>query len=45
MGNEANHEIKVMTRDEAEVVMLFTEMLLKTIYEYPTKTKKLTGGE
>ena len=34
-GNEANHEITIMTPDDAEKLIKFTEMLLKILYEYP----------
>ncbi len=36
-GNEANHEIKINTRAEGEEIVDFTEMLLKVIYEYPSR--------
>jgi hypothetical protein len=36
-GNEANHEIKLMTQAEAEELISFVEMLLRFIYEYPAK--------
>ncbi len=36
-GNEANHEIKIMTKDEAEELINFLEMLLTFIYEFPKK--------
>ena len=36
-GSEANHEIKIMIRDEAEELINFVEMLLKFIYEFPAK--------
>jgi len=39
-GNEANHEIKIMGREDAEELILFIEMLLKFIYEFPSKIKK-----
>jgi len=35
IGNFANHEIKAVTEDDAKTALTFTEMLLKTIYEYP----------
>jgi len=38
-GNEANHEIKVMSEDDAKELLTFMEMLLKLIYEFPAKTK------
>lgn len=34
-GNEANHEIKLMSKDEGERLIGFTEMLLKFVYELP----------
>lgn len=34
-GNEANHEIRLSTRDEAELLLRFTEMLLRITYEFP----------
>jgi len=36
-GNEATHEIKVMTQDDAEELLIFIEMLLKFIYEFPNR--------
>jgi hypothetical protein len=38
-GNEANHEIKIMNRSDAEELINFLEMLLKFIYEFPGKLK------
>ena len=38
-GNEANHEIKIMTKENAEELVNFIEMLLTFIYEFPGKTK------
>lgn len=35
MGNIANHTLECYSKDEAELVMRFTEMMLKTIYETP----------
>lgn len=34
-GNEATHEIALMTKDDAEELITFTEMLLRFIYEFP----------
>jgi len=34
-GNEANHEIMVMKREDAEHLISFCEMLLKIFYEFP----------
>jgi len=36
-GNEANHEIRLMGRQDAEELVTFVEMLLKFIYEFPSK--------
>lgn len=38
-GNEANHEIVIMKKDDAEDLITFVEMLLKFIYEFPSKVK------
>ena len=39
-GNEANHEIKIMTKEDAEDLINFIEMILKFIYEFPGKIEK-----
>jgi hypothetical protein len=36
-GNEATHEIKLMSQPDAEELLSFTEMLLKFVYEFPGK--------
>lgn len=36
-GNDANHEIKVFTKEEGELLLTFLEMLLKFIYEFHKK--------
>ncbi|MFA7290422.1 MAG: DUF4145 domain-containing protein [Melioribacteraceae bacterium] len=36
-GNEATHEIKLMSNEDALDLIVFTEMLLKFIYEFPNK--------
>jgi hypothetical protein len=38
-GNEANHEIKIMSTDDAKDLIDFSEMLLKFVYEFPSKVK------
>lgn len=38
-GNEANHEIVVMSKEEASDLLSFSEMLLKLVYEFPNKIK------
>lgn len=35
LGNETNHKITLKTQPEAEKILLFTEMLLRFIYEMP----------
>jgi len=39
-GNDANHEIIIMNRDDATNLIIFSEMLLKFIYEFPGKITK-----
>jgi hypothetical protein len=34
-GNEAAHEIVLKTKEEADEILTFLEMLLKFIYEFP----------
>jgi len=41
-GNEANHEIKVMSVDDAGDLITFIEMLLKFVYGFPAKVKPPT---
>lgn len=36
-GNEATHEIQLMNKADAEELISFIEMLLKFIYEFPSK--------
>ena len=38
-GNEATHEITIMSKDDAEDLITFIEMLLKFMYEFPTIMK------
>jgi hypothetical protein len=42
-GNEANHEIALMTRVDAEELLSFSEMLLKFIYEFPSRIPGARG--
>lgn len=42
-GNEANHEINIMKKEDAEELLSFMEMLLKVIYEFPARIKKKYG--
>jgi hypothetical protein len=39
-GNEANHEIVLMTPQDAQELVSFAEMLLKFIYEFPNRIPK-----
>lgn len=39
-GNEANHEIIIMNNESAKDLLSFSGMLLKIIYEFPSKVKK-----
>lgn len=39
-GNEANHDITLMNKTDAENLIHFSEMLLKFIYEFPSKVPK-----
>ncbi len=34
-GNEANHEVHLMTENDAQRIIRFSEMLLRFIYEMP----------
>jgi hypothetical protein len=45
-GNEANHEISLMSKSDAEELILFSEMLLKFVYEFPNRVPSApsTGG-
>jgi hypothetical protein len=36
-GNEANHEITIMSDEDAKDLITFSEMLLKFVYEFPAK--------
>ncbi|MFA6599185.1 MAG: DUF4145 domain-containing protein [Ignavibacteriaceae bacterium] len=39
-GNEATHEIIIMGKGDAEELIIFLEMLLKFIYEFPNRIKR-----
>ena len=39
-GNEANHEIAIGTKEQANDLMSFLTMLLKLVYEFPSKVPK-----
>ncbi len=40
-SNEANHEINIMAKNDAETLLSFIAMLLKVIYEFPARIKPL----
>jgi hypothetical protein len=39
-GNEATHEIALMSQQDAEELVGFSEMLLKFVYEFPNRVPK-----
>jgi len=39
-GNEANHEVRQMTREDAEDLLTFLAMLFKMAYEFPERARK-----
>lgn len=41
-GNEANHEITIMQREDAEQLLKFSEMMLRLMYEYPAEVPDLS---
>ena len=43
-GNEATHEIQLMGEQEARELLLFIEMLLRFIYEFPALVPKAAPG-
>ena len=44
IGNEAAHEITPVAREDAENLIEFSEMVLKTIYEYPARANRNPGS-
>lgn len=44
-GNEANHEIVIMSPEEAKDLIMFSEMLLKLVFEFPAVSKKYTKAD
>jgi len=43
-GNEATHEITVMTEADAKDLLSFAELLLKFIYEFPKRVPGSAAG-
>lgn len=39
-GNDANHEIDLMSQEEAEDMVDFTTMLLRVVFEYPERGRR-----
>jgi DNA-directed RNA polymerase subunit RPC12/RpoP len=39
-GNEANHEIVIMSQEDAQELVSFMEMLLKVIFEFPASINR-----
>lgn len=44
-GNEATHEIPSINKEDAIELLVFTEMLLRFVFELPAKMKKHTEAE
>lgn len=42
-SNEANHEIQVMTAEDAEDLITFVEMLLRLVYEFKNRLARKTA--
>jgi hypothetical protein len=40
-GNDANHEMRMMEREDAERLVKLSEMMLKTMYEYPAEVTSI----
>jgi hypothetical protein len=44
-GNEATHNINIMDKDDALELLSFVEMLLKLIYEFPSRINSKSISE
>ena len=44
-GNEATHEIQVNTKEDAQKIIKFCEMILKMNYEYPSEINDSNDGK
>lgn len=44
-GNDANHKIEIVSKEDGEELLYFTEMLLTFIYAVPARFKKVTKGQ
>jgi hypothetical protein len=45
IGNAANHKIPSITKEQAEEILSFTEMLLRFVYELPGRVPKPAKGK
>jgi hypothetical protein len=43
MGNEANHELRIFSYEEAKEILEFTSMLLRLNYDYPKRMEAKTA--
>ncbi|MGM1048118.1 MAG: DUF4145 domain-containing protein [Bacillota bacterium] len=43
-GNQATHEIDMKTKEQAESIIVFTEMLLKFIFEFPASVTSTSSS-
>ena len=44
-GNDANHEISLVSKEDAKGLVGFTEVLLKIIYEFPAQAPHVPASE
>lgn len=44
-GNELNHQIAIATQEDAERLMSFTEMLLRTVYDFPSRVPRKEAND
>lgn len=44
-GNETTHELTINTREDAEQILKFIEIILKTNYEFPGDADSLSNGK
>ena len=44
-GNDANHKIEIVSKEDGEGLLYFTEMLLTFIYAVPARFKKATKNQ
>ena len=44
-SNDANHEIEIMTAEDAQALVTFTTQLLRNVYELPLSVPSFESGE